>query len=34
MPIRFTLKGGRSVNCSIAPRPDERVIRFDVDEAE
>ena len=29
-PIRFTLKGGRSVKCSLAPRPDERVIRFDV----
>ena len=32
VPIRFRLTGGRSVKCSIAPRPDERVIRFDIDE--
>jgi hypothetical protein len=29
--IRFRLKGGRSVDCSIATRPDERVITFDID---
>jgi hypothetical protein len=32
MPIRLRLKGGRSVECSLAPRPDERVIRFDIDQ--
>jgi len=32
MPIRFALTGGRSVTCSITPRPGERVIRFDIDE--
>jgi hypothetical protein len=32
LPIRFRLKGGRSVDCSIATRPDERVITFDIDE--
>ena len=32
MKIRFRLKGGRSVDCSIATGPDERVISFDVDE--
>ena len=32
VPIRFRLKGGRSVDCSIATRPDERVITFDIDE--
>jgi len=32
MPIRFALTGGRSVKCSIAPRPGERVIRFDIDD--
>ena len=32
VPIRFRLKGGRSVDCSIAARPDERVITFDIDE--
>lgn len=32
MQIRFRLKGGRSVDCSIATRPDERVITFDIDE--
>ena len=32
VPIRFALTGGRSIKCSIAPRPDERVIRFDIDE--
>lgn len=31
MQIRFRLKGGRSVDCSIATRPDERVISFDID---
>ena len=32
MKIRFRLKGGRSVDSSIATGPDERVIKFDVDE--
>ena len=32
MPIRFRLKGGRSVKCSLSPRPDERVIRFDLNQ--
>ena len=32
MQIRFRLKGGRSVDCSIATSPAERVITFDIDQ--
>lgn len=32
--IRVRLEGGRSADCSITTGPDQRVIRFDVDEGE